>query len=63
MIFAIILAVVAVAAVYPVFRISSHESRREETELWGYSKACDYVQCIGDCDRCSKNLPFGGDDD
>ena len=52
---------------YACVKVASDADRREEEmlrkdeekKLWGFRQdVCDHGICIGDCDKCSRNLPF-----
>ena len=33
--------------------------KEEEKKLWGFRQdVCDHGICVGDCDKCNRNLPF-----
>ena len=34
--------------------------KTEDKELWRFDgNVCDHGTCVGDCDKCNRNLPFG----
>lgn len=38
--------------------------RKDEKKLWGFRQdVCDHGICVGDCDKCQRNLPFQEEDD
>ena len=39
-------------------------SKNQEKTLWRFDgNICDHGICIGDCDKCNRNLPFQEEED
>ena len=53
------LSVFFIFALWCMCVVSGRESRREE-QMWRFDpRVCSKGICIGDCDKCNRNLPFG----